>query len=240
MSLRAAVVPVLPSWNHAEAVPLSSLCLHGEPLFVHAARALASLWGARVIVTTPSGSGGAVRSSLADAGLSGVRVVEGVASVGAALATALDDVANRSGPAAEHAIGVVLLHDPRCPLVPPSCLREVLERAVGEPDAVHVGARSVTDTVKIVNDGSVLATVDRDVLRVLTSPMAISVPVLRQLHSDGRLADCTDMIDVLELARAAGTRVRWVAAPSLARRIAETAEVTLLECLVEVRADTWG
>lgn len=240
MSLRAAVVPVLPSWNHAEAVPLSSLCLHGEPLFVHAARALASLRGARVIVTTPSGSGGAVRSSLADAGLSGVRVVEGVASVGAALATALDDVANLSGPAAEHAIGVVLLHDPRCPLVSPSCLREVLERAVGEPDAVHVGARSVTDTVKIVNDGSVLATVDRDVLRVLTSPMAISVPVLRQLHSDGRLADCTDMIDVLELARAAGTRVRWVAAPSLARRIAETAEVALLECLVEVRADTWG
>ena len=240
MSLRAAVVPVLPSWTHPEAVPVSSLRLHGEPLYVHAARALASLRGARVVVTTPTGSGEAVRKAVADAGLAGVRVIEGVASVGAALAAALDDVPDSSGLAAGHEIGVVLLHDPRCPLVPPSYLRDVLERAVGEPHAVHVGAHSVTDTVKAVDDGSVLANVDRDVLRVLTSPLAVSVPVLRQLHSDGRLADCADMIDILEQVRATGTPVRWVAASSLARRIAETAEIALLECLVEVRADTWG
>ena len=240
MSLRAAVVPVLPSGTHPEAVPLSSLRLHGEPLYVHAARALASLPGARVLVTTPTGAGGAVRRAVADAGLVGVRVIEGVASVGAALATALEEVPYSSGLAAGHEIGVVLLHDPRCPLVPPSFLRDVLERAVGEPDAMHVGASAVTDTVKAVDDGSVSATVDRDVLRVLTSPLAVSVPLLRTLHIDGRLADCTDMLDILELVRATGTPVRWVATSSMARRIAETAEVALLECLVEVRADTWG
>lgn len=240
MSLRAAVVPVLPSLANPEAAPLSSLRLHGEPLYVHAVRALSSLPGARVLVTTPTGSGDAVRSAVADAGFPAVRVIEGVTSMGAALAAVLDDVPRSSGLAAGHEIGVVLLHDPRCPLVPPSSLRDVLGRAVGEPDAVHVGTSAVTDTVKAVNDGSVLATVDRDVLRMLTSPLAVSVPVLRKLRNTGRLADCADLVDILELVRATGSPVRWVTASSLARRIADTADVALLECLVEVRADTWS
>jgi 2-C-methyl-D-erythritol 4-phosphate cytidylyltransferase len=240
MSLRAAVVPVLPSWSHAGADPLSLLCLHGQPLYVHAARALASLRGARVLVTAPTGSGVAVRDALADAGLAGVRVREGVDTVGAALETAMDDLTSSSGPAAGHEVGVVLLHDPRCPLLPPSYLHEVLDRVVDEPGAVHVGAHAVTDTVKTVDDGHVLATVDREVLRVLTSPLAVSVAMLRQLHGDARLGECADMIDVIELFREARMPVRWVAAPSMGRRIADKAEVALLECLVEVRAGTRG
>lgn len=238
MSLRAAVVPVLPSWAHPEEVPLSALSLHGEALYVHAARALGSMPGARVFVTTPTGGGLAVERVLTDAGLAGVRVIEDVHSAGAALAAVLDKVPDAAKPASGHEVGMVLLHDPRCPLVPTSFLREVLDRAEGEPEALHMGARAVTDTVKVVDDGLVLTTVDRNVLRLLTSPLVVSVSVLRQLHSDGRLVDCAEIADVLELARSFGKTVRWAIASSLTNRIAEASEIALLECLVEVRADT--
>lgn len=240
MSLRAAVVPILPSCAHSGAPPVSSLCLHGQPLFVHAARALASLPGARVVVTTPTGPSGEVQRALTKAQLAGVRVMTGVDSVGAALAIALDDVVGSSRIGGQHEVGVVLLHDPRCPLVPASFLGEVLGRAVDEPGAVHVGTRPVTDTVKAVDDGSVRATVDRDILRVLTSPLVLSVTTLRRLYDDGHLLGCVDIVDVLELVRATGIRVRWVAASNLSRRIEDQAEVSLLECLVEVRANARG
>jgi len=164
----------------------------------------------------------------------------GVDSVGAALAIARDDVEESSPIGGQHQVGVVLLHDPRCPLVPASFLRDVLGRAVDEPSAVHVGTLPVTDTVKAVDDGSVRATVDRDILRVLTSPLALSVATLRHLYDDGHLVDCVDIVDVLELVRATGIRVRWVAASNLSRRIEDQAEVALLECLVEVRANAGG
>ena len=55
----------------------------------------------------------------------------------------------------------VVLHDPLCPLTPPDFLADCVRRAV-EHDRVVVGVRPVTDTVKVVEDGYVGATLDRD------------------------------------------------------------------------------
>ncbi len=236
MSLRAAVVPVLEARGRCDAEPLSSTLLNGEPLYVHAARALAALPGARVLVTTTPDRADGVRTALGRAGIPWARVAGIAPGVGPTLVQALDQLPKVTGPAAGHEVGVVLLHDPRCPLVPASCLHEVLQRAQAEPEALHAAARPVTDTVKSLDDGAVRATIDRDALRALASPLAIPVRLLRRLLAGGALAGCVEPGDVLDLALAAGAPVRWVAAPSLARRIADAAEVGVLESFADVRA----
>lgn len=238
MSLSAAVVPVLQGRGRSEAGPLSAALLNGEPLYVHAARALAALPGARVLVTADEAQAAAVRAELAGSDVPWTRVAVTGAGVGAALLRALDDLPAVGKPSADHEVGVVVVHDPRCPLVPASFLHEVLERAEADPTALHAGARPVTDTVRSVGPvgAAVGATVDRDALRMLSSPLALPVRVLRRLAGDGRLAGCVEPDDVLDLALAAGVPVRWAAASSLGRRVVGVAEVGLLECLADVRA----
>ncbi len=235
MSLGAAVVPVLQARGRGDVEPLSATQLFGEPLYVHAARALAALPGARVVVTTSPALADAVRHELGRAGVPWARVAVTEPGVGATLVLALDELA-QAPPTADHEVGIVLLHDPRCPLVPASCLHEVLERAQADPGAVHAAARPVTDTVKSLDAGTVRATVDRDTLRSLTSPLALPVHLLRRLAEAGSLAGCAEPGDVLDLALAAGVPVRWVSAPSLGRRITDTADVGLLQTFADVRA----
>lgn len=244
MSLRAAVVPVLHGRGRDGGEPLSAAVLHGEPLYVHAARALAALPGARVLVTTSADRAAAVRTELGRSGIPWARVAAVAPGVGATLDRALADLPQVGRGAGQHEVGVVLLHDPRCPLVPASCLHEVLEGAESDPQAVHAAARPVTDTVKTVDGvavgsssgGTVGATVDRDGLRALASPLALPVRVLRRLAADGALAGCAEPGEVLDLALAVGVPVRWVAAPSLGRRVVDAAEVGVLECFADVRA----
>src|SRR4051794_28324566 len=57
----------------------------------------------------------------------------------------------------------VVLHDALCPMTPPEFIAACVTRAV-ERDCVVVGVRPVTDTVKVVRDGLVGGTVDRQEL----------------------------------------------------------------------------
>ena len=65
-----------------------------------------------------------------------------------------------------------VLHDPLCPMTPASFIAACVARAV-ETGTVVVGVRPVTDTVKSVRDGAVGATVDRDGLRAVASPIVL-------------------------------------------------------------------
>ena len=94
----------------------------------------------------------------------------------------------------------------------------------------------MTDTVKSVIDGVVLTTVDRDLLRVVSSPLVLPMGLLRHLADDGSLAGCADSGALVEQARSADTPVRWVPAPAIARRVSNAAAVSVLECLTEVGA----
>lgn len=118
-----------------------------------------------------------------------------------------------------------VLHDPLCPMTPAPFIAECVERAVGTGRVV-VGVRPVTDTVKAVADGAVGDTVDRDELRVVTSPIVLPAAVVAAL--DG--IPTTDFAALVEWLRAAHP-VELVEAPPSARRVAGEDDVRLLEAL---------
>lgn len=232
MSLRA-VVPVLPATGRVDGLPVASVRLHGRPLYVHAAHTLREVAGDDMVVSAPRTARRSVLAALAADGLDAVTVIEG----GDLLGEVLTAVLSGGGPGNEERAGEVvgvLLHDPRCPLTPASCVRDAVATAVEDGDAVVVASRPVTDTVKAMVDGLVQANVDRNQLRLVASPVVLPAPLLRSLAASGRLQRCADIDDLLELVRSAGGRLRWVPAPATARRVSDAAAVAVLECLTDV------
>jgi 2-C-methyl-D-erythritol 4-phosphate cytidylyltransferase len=119
----------------------------------------------------------------------------------------------------------LVLHDPLCPLTPVDFLREAIERSE-ETDAVVVGFRPVTDTVKQVDGDRLDATVDRAGLREVTSPVVVPARVLSGLE---RLdsADFPRLVATL----AGVAELVWLEAPPLGRRIHDEADLPDLEAL---------
>ena len=118
----------------------------------------------------------------------------------------------------------LVLHDPLCPLTPPEFLAECV--AAAEDGAVVVGVRPVTDTVKVVIDGYVGATVDRDALLQVASPVVLPAMVVAEL---GELP--TSDLTALVAALAPHVEVTTREAPPSARRIGSTEDLRLLEAL---------
>ncbi|MCW2848139.1 MAG: hypothetical protein JWR90_2113 [Marmoricola sp.] len=122
---------------------------------------------------------------------------------------------------------VLVVHDPLCPLTPASFLTEAIEECE-RTGAVVVGVRPVTDTVKEYDAATAElgATVDRDGLMCVTSPVVLPAAVVAAL--DGLdLADLAVLVDAL-------TRrfpVRHLPAPPLGRRIVEEADLEVLGAL---------
>jgi 2-C-methyl-D-erythritol 4-phosphate cytidylyltransferase len=132
--------------------------------------------------------------------------------------------------------GTLVVHDPCCPLLPPSAVRECLDRlATAGPGSAVIGVRPVTDTIKEVVDGSIVGTVDRDSLTALASPVAIGQelldPLSRALPLAGQLADLPAVVQALsDLGNVVPVQVS-----SSARRVGDDSDVALLECLHELR-----
>lgn len=118
-----------------------------------------------------------------------------------------------------------VLHDALCPLTPPDFLAACVAEAVAE-DAVVVGVRPVTDTVKHVEDGVVGATVDREGLLVVTSPVVLPASVVATL-------DGLPSTDFATLVAALAERFRVVTAeaPPAGRRVSTPDDVRVLEAL---------
>jgi 2-C-methyl-D-erythritol 4-phosphate cytidylyltransferase len=111
-------------------------------------------------------------------------------------------------------------------MAPPAFLAACLERAreTGRP---VVGTRPVTDTVKVVAGGVVGATLDRDGLLAITSPLVLPAAVLASLAQ----RPSTDLARAVGDLAAAGHRVETLEAPPEARRVATDEDVRLLEAL---------
>ncbi len=120
-----------------------------------------------------------------------------------------------------------VLHDSLCPMTPGSFIAECLERSVAS-DAIIVGVRPVTDTVKVVTDGSVGATVDRETLRTVASPVVLPPRVVAALEGLPSL-DFADLVRALE----ARFEVEYVEAPTSARRVSSADDVAVLEALTQ-------
>jgi 2-C-methyl-D-erythritol 4-phosphate cytidylyltransferase len=149
----------------------------GQPLLVHAVRALSSARTVSlVVVAAPEDEVASVRAMLA--GVTGdaeVVVVAGgatrQASVSAALQVLPDDV------------DVVLVHDAARALAPPELVDAVASAVDAGADAVVPGL-PIADTVKQVDTaGRVELTVDRNHLRAVQTPQGFRPEVLRRAHA---------------------------------------------------------
>jgi 2-C-methyl-D-erythritol 4-phosphate cytidylyltransferase len=128
--------------------------------------------------------------------------------------------------------GGLVLHDPRCPLLPAEAISHCLQAlAAADGGTAVIGVRPVTDTLKEVVDGAVVNTIDRDTLAALASPVVVGPGLLdelgRRLPAAGDLADLGTVVEVLT---GLGT-VLPVQVPSSARRVTDQLDIELLECL---------
>lgn len=112
--------------------------------------------------------------------------------------------------------GAWVVLDPRCPLVPEAFVAELVAR-VTQTGLPHVGVRPVTDTVKVLADGVVGETLDRDALRCLAAPLVLA----SEPPSTGSMAELVASLEGVVL----------VEAPPLARRVGDRSEIRLLEAL---------
>lgn len=117
--------------------------------------------------------------------------------------------------------GTVLL-DERCPGTPLAHVEACL--AAARPDAVVVSVRQVTDTVKSLEGGYVGASVDRDDLVAVCSPVVVPVGLVGAL--DG--LDLADLPGLVAALSARGVPVAHVEAPVEGRRVADADELALL------------
>jgi len=125
----------------------------------------------------------------------------------------------------------LVVHDPLCPLTPVGFLREAVARSE-EADAVVVGFRPVTDTVKHRDGDRLGATVDRAGLREVTSPVVIPSTVLAGLDGpDGAEVLHGGDLAVLVAALAVLSEPVWLEAPALGRRVRDEEDLPDLEAL---------
>lgn len=121
----------------------------------------------------------------------------------------------------------VVLHDSLCPMTPPSFLADCLIDAV-EHQRVVIGVRPVVDTVKHVVDGFVGATLDRDQLVRVCSPIVLPPAVVAALDLGPE-----DVADLAALAARLQARfpVHLSQAPPEARRVDTVEDVAVLEAM---------
>lgn len=135
----------------------------------------------------------------------------------------------------------VVLHDPLCPMTPPAFLARCADRAAVE-DRIVVGVRPVTDTVKEVTaapGGDLLgATVDRDALVAVCSPVVLPPAVVADLFADGAGLPSTDFVALVTTLREryGDARVELVEAPAEARRVASEEDIAVLAALTDPRS----
>lgn len=120
---------------------------------------------------------------------------------------------------------MLVIHDPLCPLTPVAFIEEAIAESVGT-GAVAVGVRPVTDTVKEYDGRQLGATVDRDQLMCVTSPVVLPATVVAAL-------DVLELDDLAAFVEELTQRfpVRYLPAPALGRRIVDAADLDVLGAL---------
>jgi 2-C-methyl-D-erythritol 4-phosphate cytidylyltransferase len=122
----------------------------------------------------------------------------------------------------------LVLHDALCPMTPPEFIAECVRRAV-EAGVVVAGVRPVTDTVKVLHDGLVGDTLDREDLARVVSPVVVPAEVVEVVAA--LLAEPgPDLVDLVEALRAV-TAVELLEAPVQAMRVSGPEDLRVLEAL---------
>ncbi len=204
--------------------PKQFLPLAGLPVAAWSVRAARSV-AEGVVLVVPGGDcdapgeGLPVPGSTGDAAFGASSVVAGgptrAASVRAGLAAVPGDAA------------VIVVHDAARPLAPPSLFASVVDavRSGGVDGAAPV--MPVADTLKRVEDGRVLETVDRAGLVAIQTPQAFAATALRAAHRDG--GEATDDAGLLE---AAGLVVGTVEGDPRNLKLTRPEDLVLAEALL--------
>ncbi len=150
-----------------------------------------------------------------------------VAAASWALGTAGAELFDFSVPfeSVQQAETALVLHDPLCPLTPAGFIEEAIEECE-RTGAVVVGVRPVTDTVKEYDGATLGATLDREGMVCVTSPIVLPATVvaaLDRLETDDFAALVADLSQRFP--------VRHLAAPALGRRIAGEPDLEILVAL---------
>ena len=124
-------------------------------------------------------------------------------------------------------VGIIVIHDAARPLASPQLFASVVA-AVRSGDAAGViPVVPVSDTLKRVEDGIVVATVDREGLVSVQTPQAFVAEALRSAHRDG--GEATDDAGLLE---AAGLSVATVEGDLRNLKLTRPEDLVLAEALM--------
>jgi 2-C-methyl-D-erythritol 4-phosphate cytidylyltransferase len=130
---------------------------------------------------------------------------------------------------------IVLVHDGSRCLVTPDLIGRVLRAAGGasEPDGVVPGV-PVSDTIKVVRDGTVAETLDRTNLLAVQTPQAFRLGLLRRLHdsSEESLRAATDDASLVERR---GGRVEVVAGEKTNIKLTSPEDLVFAEAILAAR-----
>jgi 2-C-methyl-D-erythritol 4-phosphate cytidylyltransferase len=133
----------------------------------------------------------------------------------------------RAGLAAVPAeVDVVVVHDAARPLAPVSLFEAVVAAVVGGADGAVPGV-PVTDTIKRVEAGAVVATLDRSALVTVQTPQAFAAGVLRAAHAMGN-----DGTDDAALVESAGGRVVVVHGDAVNTKLTTPHDLVLARAVV--------
>jgi len=119
---------------------------------------------------------------------------------------------------------VIIVHDAARPLVDDAVIERVLGPLAEGYDGVVPGL-PLTDTVKRVERGIVVETIDRSDLVTVQTPQAFIASVLRSAYSAGDLLDATDCASLVE---ARGGRIRVVDGDVRLLKITTRADLALV------------
>ncbi|WP_448611425.1 2-C-methyl-D-erythritol 4-phosphate cytidylyltransferase [Geodermatophilus sp. URMC 60] len=198
--------------------PKALVPLGGRALVCWAVDALVDAGVRDVVVAVPADEHAAFATALP----MDVRLVAGGATRTASVRAALAAV----GPGAD----AVLVHDAARPLTPPDLVTRVL-------DALAAGARAVVPVLPVVDttivvddDGVVVDTVDRGVLRRVQTPQGFARDALVDAYA--WLAPEAELTDDAAVVRAAGVAVRTVAGDERAAKVTVAHDLALAELQV--------
>jgi 2-C-methyl-D-erythritol 4-phosphate cytidylyltransferase len=130
---------------------------------------------------------------------------------------------------------IVLVHDGSRCLVTPALIGRVVRAAGGdsEPDGVVPGL-FVSDTIKVVSEGTVTETLDRTNLFAVQTPQAFRLGLLRRLHDSPEelLRTATDDASLVERE---GGRVAVVAGEKTNIKLTSPEDLVFAEAILAVR-----
>jgi 2-C-methyl-D-erythritol 4-phosphate cytidylyltransferase/2-C-methyl-D-erythritol 2,4-cyclodiphosphate synthase len=203
--------------------PKAFVAVSGRPILAHALEAVfAAAEPAQVVVVAPAGWLGEARAlalEVAGAARDSLSVVVGADSRQGSVAAGLAVL--RPG------VEIVLVHDAARSFTP-STLFDAVVRAVRETGAGVIPGIPVSDTIKRVDDGLAVATVDRTELVAVQTPQGFPRDLLTAAYADAT----AEYTDDAALFAAAGHDVRVIDGDALAFKITTPWDLRRAESLV--------